>query len=116
MAVVAGKKTNQFIKYVLTEWLALANGDTGSPALSGYLSDRTVQVDGTFGVGGSVTLQGSMNAVDWFTLMDDATNALTFTAAGMKIVLENPLHIRPNVTSGDGATALNVRMGASSLK
>jgi len=116
MAVVAGRRINQTNKYVIIEWLAIPDGDTGAPALSGELQDKTVQVSGTFGVGGSVTLEGSMNGTTWFPLTDSQDNAITLTAAGAEAIVENPLHIRPNVTAGDGATAIDVRLGASVLK
>ena len=98
-------------------WLALANGDTGGGGVTGTLtelgnySDRTVQVTGTFGAGGSVSIQGSNDGgTTWATLTDPQGVALTFTAAGLRQILELPFQIRPNVTAGDGTTSLNVYM------
>lgn len=91
------------------KWLLLANGDTGAPVKMSDFQDRTVQVLGTFGAGGSITIQGSNDeGVTWATLTDTLGNPLTFTTAGIKQITELPYEIRPNVTAGDGATSLAV--------
>lgn len=93
---------------VLCSWEDLANGNTGNSVSIARWADRTVQVSGTFGAGGSITIEGSHDGVAWATLHDPQGNNLTFTAAGMKLCAENPLFTRPNVTAGDGTTALDV--------
>lgn len=101
------------INYQVIKWLALANGDTGTPWTGGDYQDRSVQITGTFGSGGSVSIQGSNDGgTTWATLTDPLGNALTFTAAGMKQITEIPYQIRPNVTAGDGTTALNIYLFA----
>ncbi len=70
---------------------------------------RAVLVSGTFGAGGSITMQGSNDGTDWFALTDDANVALTFTAAGGDKANQNYRLVRPNVTAGDGTTNLTVR-------
>jgi len=91
------------------KWLAMPNGNTGDPVKFGSWQDRTVQITGTFGAGGSVTIQGSNDdGSNWATLTDPLGNALTFTAAGMKQITELPILVRPSVTAGDGTTAINV--------
>jgi hypothetical protein len=116
MAIVTLTGVNEGSSQYIT-WAALANGDTGQPLenASRY-ADKTVQIFGTFGASGSVTLQGSndpraitdpSNAV-WFTLVDPGSNAITKTSAAGEAILENPRFIRPTVTAGDGTTALTV--------
>lgn len=116
MAIVTFSAENDgFCQYVT--WAALANGDTGQPLLNASkYADKTVQIFGTFGASGSVTLQGSndprvvsdpSNAV-WFTLTDPASSAITKTSAAGEAILENPRYIRPQVTAGDGTTSLTV--------
>ena len=73
-------------------------------------ADRSVQVTGTFGVGGRVLLQGSNDGTNWVTLNDPQANALSFTAAGLEAVLELTQYIRPTVNAGDGTTSLTVTM------
>lgn len=96
----------------LITWTPLANGDTGSPVIEAEFSDRTVQVTGTFGVGGSVTLEGSNDGVNFVALTDPQGNAITKTAAAIEAVQEGPKYMRPNVTAGDGTTALTVTIFA----
>lgn len=96
-------------------WL-LANGDTGTPTECGDWADRTVQVTGTFGAGGSVQLEGSNYLTSetplWAVLTDPQGNTVVKTAAALEVFEESPLLIRPNCTAGDGTTALIVRIVA----
>lgn len=95
---------------VLVTWGTLANGDTGAPVDLPAHPDRTVHILGTFGVGGSVTLEGSNAGVTYTALTDASSTAITKTAAAIETVLEVPKYTRPNVTAGDGTTALLVTM------
>ena len=94
----------------VVEWAALANGDDGAPAELVNFADRTVQVAGTFGAGGSVTIEGSLDGVTYAALTDPQGNALTFTSARLETISEVVRYIRPRVTAGDGTTALTVRI------
>ena len=91
-------------------WSNLANGDDGQPARYSGSGDRTVQVLGIFGSGGSVTIEGTLDGTNWATLHDTGGSDLTFTSAGIEAVLENCLSVRANVTAGDGTTDLTVIM------
>jgi hypothetical protein len=97
---------------VLVTWSPLANGDTGGPVEGVDFADCTVQIGGTFGVGGSVTLQGSNDGTQWDALTDPQGNAVTKTAVGIEVIEENPRYKRPSVTAGDGTTALTVSVWA----
>ncbi len=92
----------------LTTW-ALAVADTALPVKLGVYSDRTVQVEGTFG-GASVSLQGSNDGVNYHTLTDPQGNALTFSAPGLETVMELPFFIKPTLSGGDGTTSVVVTM------
>jgi hypothetical protein len=91
-------------------WTGLDLDDSGIQIECVDYVDRTVAITGTFGVGGSVTLQGSNDGSNWFALTDMQANAITKTAAGMELVMEAPLYIRPLVTAGDGTTSLTVTL------
>lgn len=69
---------------------------------------KSVQVAGTFGVSGSVTIEGSNDGSNWDPLTDTEGNEATFTAAGLVQLLENPGYIRPSLTAGDGDTDLDI--------
>lgn len=87
---------------------ALGSADTGTPVQMTDYSDRSVQVEGTFG-GATVTIQGSNDGVNWETLRDPLGNGLGFTAGGLKQVLEMTVFIRPQ-SNGGTASAINVTM------
>lgn len=91
-------------------WETLTNGDTGRPLLCPHFADKSVQVTGTFGSGGTVILEGSNDGTNWETLNDPQGTAISLTVAGMYQVLENTKMVRPSVTAGDGATDLDVTM------
>lgn len=96
----------------LYEWTAVANGDTGEPVELNNLVDLTVTIDGTFSTGGSCTFEGSNDGTNYYALTDSLGDAITLTAAGMKIVTEAPRYVRPDVTAGDGSTAIDIRLVA----
>lgn len=116
MAVITASIGNpaQFLQkareWKLVTWGPMANGDVGSAFDLVNHADRSVHVVGTFGAGGSVSLKGSNDGVDWRTLRDPLGNALTFTSADLKGVLELPRYVRPEVTAGDGTTAITVNL------
>ena len=91
-------------------WTPLANGDDGTPFENPGSSDRSVQITGTFGVGGTISLQGSNDGTNWAILTDPQGNALTFTAAKIEAVSELTRYIRPLVSAGDGTTSLTVSL------
>lgn len=89
-------------------WTGLLNGDDGDGIQIAGAPDKTVTITGTFGVGGSCTIQGSNDGVTWLTLTDAQANNITKTSASIEVILESPRFIRPIVTAGDGATSLTV--------
>lgn len=103
----------------LVTWTGLLNGDTGAPVFLPEHGDRSVQVTGTFGVGGTCVFQGNNDdpditpvPVNYYSLTDPALTVISFTAAGGETVLDPTVFVRPNVTAGDGTTSLTVRMYA----
>jgi len=86
-------------------WAAIPNGNTGDGAAEDWIT-CSFQVLGTFGAGGSVQMEGSNDGTHYVKLSAAAlTSAGFFSALGAN---ERPKWIRPNVTAGDGTTALTV--------
>lgn len=89
--------------------------DVGTPLKMPGSADRSVQLLGTLGTGGVVTMEGSnvpepsVNA-DYATLTDPQGNALTLDTLKIEQISEATLWIRPRVTAGNGSTSLTVRM------
>lgn len=110
MAVQASSTKQHQVGTQVVTWAALANGDTGAPVFQPALPNRVMQVSGTFGVGGSVTLKGSIDGVNYYVLRDDAGVAIAVTAAGMVQVGDHASYVMPEVTAGDGSTALTVSL------
>jgi len=92
----------------LYSWSGLLNGDDGEPMSRTDFPDRTVQILGTFGAGGSVSIEGSNNGSDWVVLTDPQGNSISKTTGSMEMVAETPRYIRPRVTAGDGTTDITV--------
>lgn len=95
----------------LTLRWVLADATTGQTADAGAWADKTVQVVGTFG-GATVTIEGSNDGTTWATLTEVGGDPLTFTAAGLRTIKENPAFIRASSTGGS-ASALEVYLSAS---
>ena len=93
---------------VIYTWAALANGDSGSPISGPGWADRSFQVEGTFGAGGTCLIEGSNDGTNYRTLDDPFGNALSITAVGVKQLTEVCLYIRPRISAGDGTTALTI--------
>lgn len=96
--------------FMLVTWVGLGNGDTGQPFTLAQYADRSVQVEGTFGAGGLVVVQGTLDGTNWRTLNDPYSNAISITVPKIEAVSELVNGIRPAVTAGDGTTSINVSM------
>lgn len=115
MATISPQTESQSGEDVVYFWETLTNGDDGDEVELPGFADRSVQVEGTFGAGGSINLEGSNKPApavdaDWVILTDPQGNALTLTAAGLEAISEYTRWIRPHVTAGDGTTDLDVRV------
>lgn len=111
MAVRAFTQINdtRFKNVRLYKWTGLLNGDTGAPIDVPNYSEKTVQATGTFGVGGTVTVEGTIDPESspvFGTLRKPDHTNLTLTTSQPATVLEDVTQIRPNVTAGDGTTSL----------
>jgi hypothetical protein len=93
----------------LVRWESLAEGDVGDVIAFSLHRRASVQVEGTFGAGGSLVLEGSNDSGDnWQPLSDVQGTVLTFTAVRLKQVTDVSALVRPRVTGGDGSTSLTV--------
>lgn len=88
----------------------MQNGDDGQPIELANFADRSAQVVGTFGAGGKVRIEGSLNGTDYAPLTDPQGNDLDLTAVKIEAVSEVVRWIRPRVIAGDGTTLLTVTM------
>jgi hypothetical protein len=99
------------IDALIATWTPLAaSGDVGQALQRTDLSDRSVQVTGTF-AGATIVFEGSNDGTNYFTLSSPAGTALSFTAAGLVQVNQPTAWVRPHVTSGSGAS-LTVTLAA----
>ena len=110
MATINWTKTEiQGGGHVIT-WTNMANGDVGQAFVGGGAADRSVQIRGTWGTGGSTTLKGSNDGTNYLALTDPQGNAITKTADALEAVMELAAYTRPEVTAGDGTTAITVSL------
>lgn len=96
------------VKYFVFE--GIGDGDTGTPIPFAEWADRSVQIVGTFGSGGTVAWEGSNDGVTWATLSDPQGNAISKTGAALEQVAEITKWARPHVTAGDGTTDIDVHV------
>ena len=93
------------------EWAGFAaSGDVGTAVQYENLTDRTVQITGTFTGSPTIVIEGSNDGTNYETLTDPQGNALSFTAAGLEAISENPKYIRPRATAGTGGADVDVRL------
>jgi len=113
MAVVSYTQSNPIAgnhDFMLITWAGLANGDTGQPFILSQYADRSAQIEGTFGAGGTVVVQGTNDLTNWRTLNDPFDNPISITLAKIEAISELVGQIRPNVTGGDETTSITVTM------
>lgn len=108
MSTVAYTNLDYLFDSDVYTWANMAFGDDGQPMGVVASGDRTIQVEGTFGVGGQVVIEGTLDQVHWHTLHDPTGASLSLTQASLATVLENVVLLRPRVTAGDGSTQLTI--------
>lgn len=96
---------NNSLKQATWTPLTTTNAD-GSPFEFPDWADNTVHVFGTFGVGGTVLVEGSNDGTNWATLTDSNGTTLSLTVASVKAINERPRYLRPRVSAGDGTTSI----------
>lgn len=111
MATVNYTSQGNLLDHAIYSWtpLTTTNAD-GQPIGYAGSGQRTVEVNGTFGVGGTCVIEGTLDSVNWYQLTDLGGAALSFTAAGLKGIREDTIAVRPRVTAGDVTTALTCNM------
>jgi hypothetical protein len=95
-------------KACIAQWAGLTSGADGDQLDQSQYTDKSVQVSGVFGVGGTLQLLGSNDGVNWNLLTDPQGNALNITGASIKFISEATHYIKPLVVGGDGTTLLIV--------
>lgn len=98
--------------YIWSDILLAGTADAISPL---EYTQAAVQVTGTAN-GGTITIQGSIDGVNYVTLHDISNNVLSFAAAGGPTnILENVPYIKPVLSSGGASTDFVVSLYAKSL-
>jgi hypothetical protein len=103
--------------HVITWALLTTTNNYGSPMAMPGSADRSVQMIGTLGGGGAVTIYGSNVADpdltdedDWAVLTDPQGNNLVLSTLKIEAITEVTRWIRPKITAGDGSTSLTIHM------
>ena len=113
MATITPTKTDisgdgSVVKYAYAAMLQ-STSDVGVGIPFAQWADRSVQVTGTLGAAGAVTIEGSNDGgTTYHTLNDPSSTALTMNSLRIEGILEVCELVRPRVTAGDGTTSLNV--------
>lgn len=109
---ISSPTTHGNMKTHVYSWtpITFSGTDVGAAIEMPGSADRTVQVTGTFGAGGSVRVEGSLDGVTYAILTDPQGNALDITTAKIETIMELVRYIRPRITAGDGTTSLTVQI------
>jgi hypothetical protein len=101
--------------YRVVTWTALGKNNAGSPFNAGSLPGlKTVQIVVTAAGEQSLTIQGSMDGANWFTLnaislvAGEYLSLSSLTTSGIYAIIEDPLFLRPLVSNDTGATAVDI--------
>ena len=107
MAIVTPKIEHMGGSAVRVTWQNMLNGDVGAEVSYTLHQDRSVQVVGTLGVGGSVTMNGSNDGINFVPLTDLRGNNLVLTAPRIEQIEDCSFALKPSVV-GDGSTNVTV--------
>jgi hypothetical protein len=89
---------------LVAKWEGLGNADSGTALDGARYPDKTITILGTFG-GATVVIEGSNDGgTTWHTLNDSRGegNSFSVTDEDTRVLLENPLLIRPSTSGGTG--------------
>ncbi len=112
MADKAGLVQNIEAGVVLCTWSNIdSTDDQGDDFDSAAHSDKCVQLTGTF-TATTMLIEGSNDGTNYATLTDPQGNPLSFTAAGIEQILENPRYVRPRASASGGSTDVTVTIVA----
>ena len=102
---VAGADTIHARTYI---WEALVAGSLDGEAIKvPDHADRSVHVVGNFD-SATVVFQGSNDGANFVTLLDPQGTAISFTATGLKQILEITRFVRPLLSGGLGSENIDV--------
>ncbi len=108
MAVRSASMVKTADNMLVVTWTTLGEvggtKDTGGPVTVGNVDGLCVQATGNFDTNAVVTMQGSNDGTNWFTI-----GSGTLTAANLfRTISERPLYIRPAVTTDGAGDATDV--------
>lgn len=83
---------------VMHTWSLLTADPNGEAMETPGNSDRTVTVTNANWGGATVIIEGSNNGVTYLPLTDNGNTAISWTADGIEVILQNPRYIRPRVS------------------
>ena len=90
------------------QWGPLTGSDEGQPIELATFPDRSVQVEGDFGAGGSMSIQGSNDGTNYRVLKDHLGNNLNFTSADIRSIDQIVRYLKP--VGAGAAVALTVTL------
>src|SRR5882672_9876422 len=96
------------VDIIAVQWTPMKFGDTAQPIISGALVDHSVQVEGTFGAGTNVQIQGSNDGQNFHPLTDPFSNTINMGSAQIRQTTEITAWIKPDITAGDGLENLTI--------
>lgn len=95
------------------QWADIPSGALCAPVDLVEFSDRSVQIEGTFGTSSmaTVAIAGSNDLSNFETLRDPSSTSLTgLSATGIHGILEMTGLIKPVITGGDSGTLLTITL------
>lgn len=86
-------------------WSGLLSGDVGDAYELPAWSDRSVQIEATFG-DGTITFQGSNDGTTYYPLTDPQGNAIAKTANALEQISELTRYVRPSFSGTTGTAGV----------
>ncbi len=94
----------------VVSWPNLKADSVGARHELPAFNDRSIQVEGTWGIGGKLVIEGSNTDNGYSVLNDEHGVDLEFSGDGLRSISEAVRFIRPRVIGGDGTTNLTATL------
>jgi hypothetical protein len=109
MAIILSVLTTRDRIFTIS-WKGLKSSDIGEVFEMSGATERSIQFDGVFGVGGVVRLEGSNDGENWHVLTDPQANVISKSGSSIEAITELTKFVRPNVISGDESTNITATL------
>lgn len=109
MATVTATFTTNLLGFQIWQWTPLTNADTCAAVEAGGMTDRSVQISGTWD-SATVVIKGSNDGTTYLAMTDPQGNSISKTADAIEQIEEGTRYIQPTHSGGGASESLTITL------